>query len=85
MQVTVLCFGILREALGAEFVLELPVAATVEQILRQCAERTPELSAMWPRIAIAVNQAYCSRETVLQQGDEVALLPPVSGGGPIFV
>ena len=40
---------------------------------------------MWPRIAIAVNQAYCSRETVLQQGDEVALLPPVSGGGPIFV
>jgi len=80
MRVRVLCFGMLRDVLGSEFELELAVGSSVAMVIERCEERAPKLSAMWPRVAVAVNQAYVSRETGLVEGDEVALLPPVSGG-----
>ncbi len=40
----------------------------------------PELAALWDKVAVAVNQQYASASEALQEHDEVALLPPVSGG-----
>ena len=83
MQVRVLCFGILREVLGAaEQTLELaPGSETVGGLLDAVEHRIAgPAAALLPRVAVAVNQQYAAREHVLHEDDEVALLPPVSGG-----
>jgi molybdopterin converting factor subunit 1 len=79
MRVRVLYFGVLRERLGGdqEF-LELTDLATVAGVLNVYRERVPGFA--WDSIAVAVNQEYAQAESVLQDGDDVALLPPVSGG-----
>ncbi len=80
MRVRVLFFGMLKEALGrGEDVLQLPSGATVADLLAQYGERRgvrPLLDAA----AVSVNQEYARRELPLHDDDEVALLPPVSGG-----
>jgi molybdopterin synthase catalytic subunit/molybdopterin converting factor small subunit len=80
MLVRVLAFGVLREVLpSAEFSLDLAASATAS------ASRSPK---DWNAIAVAVNREYAARSRALAEGDEVALLPPVSGGSgsdPIFL
>ncbi len=80
MQVNIRLFAALREAVGAPSIqLSLPAAATVETALQT-------LDAQWPQlelhsgIAYAVNQSYVAATTALHDGDELALIPPVSGG-----
>lgn len=82
MQVRVLFFGLLRDLVGAEQrVVELAPGASVGHLLDLCRAQTSKQSEVWTRLAVAVNQEYASRSAVLAEGDEVALLPPVSGGG----
>jgi len=79
MQVRVLCFGILKDWLGAEAdTVELPHGATVAALVQQLAARRP--STVLKGIAVSVNSEYATAEQVLRDGDEVGLLPPVSGG-----
>ena len=79
MQVRVLYFGVLREALHAQSEpLEIAEKATVAHVLNVYKERMPAFG--WDAIAVAVNQEYAKTSDVLHDGDEVALLPPVSGG-----
>jgi MoaE-MoaD fusion protein len=86
MRVTVLFFGVLKEMLASEREsLELPQGATVDAVLRQLRERLPEQPKIWSALAIAVNQSYAPSGCLLRDGDEVALLPPVSGGSGPFV
>ena len=88
MRVRVLTFGVLRERLGGpEETVELEEGATVGElieILRGRASNTSRSSAvdegLWRSLAVAVNREYTSQAVVLCEGDEVALLPPVSGG-----
>jgi MoaE-MoaD fusion protein len=80
MRVKILAFGMLREELGETGCLELPAGATVGDLVQACRERTPDKRGLWETIAVAVNQEYASSRQVLSDGDEVALLPPVSGG-----
>jgi molybdopterin synthase catalytic subunit len=81
MRVTVLFFGVLKEMLGGESqLLDLPHGATVNAVLRHYSERLPKQPKLWPSLAVAVNQSYALGSCVLRDGDEVALLPPVSGG-----
>ena len=81
MRVTVLFFGVLKEMFsGASQTLELPDGATVDAVLRHFSDLAPEKTGLWPALAIAVNRNYAARGSILQNGDEVALLPPVSGG-----
>ena len=79
IQVTVRCFASVREALGAE-VLEvaLPIGCTAAALREQLGARAPQLLRL--PVAFAVNRAYARPETVLHDGDEVALIPPISGG-----
>ena len=79
MRVDVLYFGVLRELMGAPQVsVEVAAEARVEDLLDWLGG---ELSGqVRGTIAVAVNREYAGLETVLRDGDEVALLPPVSGG-----
>src|SRR5918994_3077279 len=82
MQVKVRLFAILRERAGADSVeLELADGATATDAIDAVADRhgLGELLQRLP-IAVAVNREYAEREQALDDGDEVALIPPVSGG-----
>jgi MoaE-MoaD fusion protein len=80
MRVTLLTFGILRDLLGTIGPLELPAGATVQDLLDRCRSLAPANAAAWSSIAVAVNREYAPATHPLADGDEVALLPPVSGG-----
>jgi molybdopterin converting factor subunit 1 len=81
MQVRILFFGILKELAGkSKDRLELPEGASVRDVLEQYASRMPKIRESLSSLAVAVNKEYAGAETVLKENDEVALLPPVSGG-----
>ncbi|MGC1373149.1 MAG: molybdopterin converting factor subunit 1 [Candidatus Sulfotelmatobacter sp.] len=81
MHLRVLFFGILKDIAGrASDSLELPAGATVRDVLDRCVSRLPEIKNVMPSVAVAVNQQYAGSDTMLNDGDEVAFLPPVSGG-----
>jgi molybdopterin synthase catalytic subunit len=82
MRLRVLCFGRLRDLLAPEIAAELSASATVADLWRTLCEQHPALAPYDGAIAIAVNQCFASSSTLLAEGDEVALLPPVSGGLP---
>ncbi len=81
MQVRVLYLGMLREIAGQELeVVDLADAATVGELYAQLQQRTPKLQDFRAAIALAVNYEYADGSAPLHDGDEVALIPPVSGG-----
>ncbi|MBT9258930.1 MAG: molybdenum cofactor biosynthesis protein MoaE [Clostridiales bacterium] len=84
MKVTVLYFGRAAELAGRRREeREGPDAWTVGELLQELSLSYPGLKDLMPYLSVAVNETYGSREHVLRDGDEVALLPPVSGGeGP---
>lgn len=74
-------FAILHDLAGVrESTLALPEGATVAMAVDAIARQFPVIAKHLPRIAFAVNQEYRNRDTVLRDGDEIALIPPVSGG-----
>jgi MoaE-MoaD fusion protein len=76
VEVTVRLFAMLRERAGAGSVtLELPDGARVRDALDSLGELAHDLP-----LVMAVNREYASEEQVLDPGDELALIPPVSGG-----
>lgn len=79
MQVRVLFFGVLKDLLSSsgETVM-LPEGATVAELMERL--RNGGEHPVWGALAVAVNREYAARSMVLRDGDEVALLPPVSGG-----
>lgn len=81
MEIELRLFAGLRETAGfGEKQIELPAAATVGDLLVQLAEEYPALELADRSIYVAVNQQYAAPDVVLQEGDTVALFPPVSGG-----
>ena len=76
----VLFFGVLRDRFGAEERLQQFPGSSVADILRYYRVIAPELGSLWDSLAVAVNQQYATGTTPLADDDEVALLPPVSGG-----
>ena len=81
MRVRILFFGQLKEVAGrARDTLELPEGARVSDLLRQYAEVNPALQSYYQVMAVALNQEYSEAGAALHDGDEVALIPPVSGG-----
>lgn len=81
MSVEVRYFAILRERTGREAeAFDLPAGATVKDARAAVAARHPDIAPLLPRIAVAVNHTVVADDHPLSAGDEVALLPPVSGG-----
>ena len=81
MTITVRLFAVLRERAGvSETPLTLADHATIAQAATALASKVPAIADYLPRVAFAVNQSYADRATDLNDGDELALIPPVSGG-----
>lgn len=81
MRVTVKLFARLRDIAGsAELVREVAPGTTVRMLWHQLATEFPDVASYERSISTAVNADYARRDQVLADGDEVAFLPPVSGG-----
>jgi len=79
--VQVRLFARFRDAIGAESVaVPLPGSRTALALRRQLNELYPDLGGLLQHSAIAVNGEFADDETPVTPNDEVALLPPVSGG-----
>lgn len=80
MELNLLAFGISKDILGAsDLTLELPEGATVADVKQELINRFPEFGRL-KALAIAVNSEYAEDSQALHERDEVALIPPVSGG-----
>lgn len=86
MQVRVLFFGVLKDIVGrAEESLEVAPDSTLASVFERYSERYETLRDRRPSILFARNREFAKPEMVLAENDEVAFLPPVSGGsGPVI-
>jgi molybdopterin converting factor subunit 1 len=81
MRVTVRLFARLRDIAGAaELTRDIPAGATAGDVWRALVREFPELARYESSISTAVNADYAKMGTALTEHDEVAFLPPVSGG-----
>ena len=81
MRIQVLLFGQLKDIVGqAEESLELQPGATLSDLVANYSHRFAKFRPLAGSIACSINQEYASASAVLHEGDEVGLLPPVSGG-----
>lgn len=83
MRVRVLFFGAVKELTGKPCEdVEVRDGGSLRDLLQHYESTIPELKRWLSSLALAVNQQYAGPDTVLKPNDEVALLPPVSGGAP---
>ena len=83
MLIRVLFFGMLRDIVGTSHdSLDLAEGARLVDVLHHYEALVPELKALTSSLAVSVNQRYVSGDIALSANDEVAFLPPVSGGTP---
>jgi len=81
MRVTVLCFARLRDLAGLhEWSCDVPDRATVRDVWRALAEARPAVDVMRDTMSCAINAEFATMDTPVGAGDEIAFLPPVSGG-----
>lgn len=81
MTVTVLLFAAARDLTGADsLAVELPSGATVADLRAELTRRVPVLGRLLGKSAVAVNQDFADETRMLAATDEVAIIPPVSGG-----
>ena len=79
--VSVRLFARFRDRAGTEVVsVGLPPASRVSALRDELARAWPDLAGLVARSAVAVNEEYVAEDAVIQPGDDVALIPPVSGG-----
>lgn len=82
MNIRVLFFGAARDAVGAnQMDLALEAPATVSSAFQSLKERFEKLERFGRSLLFAVNQEYATPDTALKENDELAVFPPVSGGG----
>lgn len=85
MKIRVRFFASLRDIVGRrEVVLELPEGVTASELLQRFAGEHPRLQALLPSLLLAVNREYVESTQLLRDGDEVAFIPPVSGGTDLY-
>ena len=81
MEFAVRLFALYRERAGCSTVsLQVPDGATVADLTEEVRRRFPQLAPPQVQIGVAVNAEYADEDLVLQPGDDVCLIPPVSGG-----
>ena len=80
MKIDILLFGITKDILGGErYVLDVEGTVSVERLKEMLIAKHPELDNL-KSLLVAVNNEYGKPETTISSNDEVALIPPVSGG-----
>lgn len=84
--INLLYFAMFREHIGASSErLSIPTGTTAGDVFELISERYPALAPMRESTLVMINESYAEPHQVLVDGDEVALIPPVSGGDPRFV
>jgi len=74
-------FALYREVVGkSELEIEVEEGITVARLIELLEQEFPQLKVFSDNLIVAVNAEYVGRDCLLQPGDEVALVPPVSGG-----
>jgi MoaD family protein len=74
-------FALFREIVGSsEEERELKMDLKVSSLLEELLSEHPDLRRYSDEILVSVNKNYASEDTVLKEGDEVAIMPPVGGG-----
>jgi len=81
MTIQILLFASLKDALQrTQLALDVPEGATISEALALLSEREPQVARFLPHVRVARNLEYAASDDILQEGDELALIPPVSGG-----
>ena len=81
MELNIRLFALYRERAGRSTVsVVVPDEATVADLTDEIRRLLPNLAPPEVKIVVAVNTDYADSEVVLQPGDDVCLIPPVSGG-----
>jgi molybdopterin converting factor subunit 1 len=81
MNIRVRMFASFREAVGSgDLPVTLPDKSSVTELIAQLETRYPSIRVGLETGMVAVNHEYVGRDVMLSDGDEVALIPPVSGG-----
>ena len=80
MQLRIRLFGITKDIIGKTTLeMEAPSAARVQDLLQSLQTTYPDLAKL-QSVLVAVNDEYAKPDVVLKPNDEIALIPPVSGG-----
>jgi len=83
VRIKVLFFGMLKDIVGrSEDQIEVADGALVDSVFARYARQFPRLTDLAPSIQLACNHEFCDRSSAIREGDEIAFLPPVSGGAP---
>ena len=81
IHITILYFASVKDATGLRMeVIELPRDTSIEKLLTKISLTYPNIKSILNIIQISVNYKVVNMDTILKDGDEVALLPPISGG-----
>jgi molybdopterin converting factor subunit 1 len=81
MTVNVLLFALCSDIVGSRKLdVEVTPGQSVQDLLSDLISKYPKLGQMERSLMISVNQSYVDRAQLLEDGDEVAMIPPVSGG-----
>ncbi len=81
MKVKVMFFGGIRDIVGmSEGELEIPSGMTAQDLVQRYCQDYPLFKSYAASTMIAVNLEFASPETLINNGDEIAFIPPVSGG-----
>ncbi|MCH7618587.1 MAG: molybdopterin converting factor subunit 1 [Candidatus Marinimicrobia bacterium] len=81
MKVKLLLFASLKDIAGRrDLEMELDDGSTLQQVTEKLASLYPEIGRMQNSVRIAINQEFADENIPLNNGDEIAFLPPMSGG-----
>ena len=81
MIIDVKLFALAKELAGADSIrIELPAQATIAVLRAAICEAHPKLAPVMGQVMLAVDTEYAGDEQILEEGAEVACIPPVSGG-----
>ena len=81
MQITVKLFALMREKAGTDTIpLDVPTGAAVTQALETLVDKYPTLAPYMANTRFSLHMDFVDPETTLGEGDELVLIPPVSGG-----
>ena len=81
MQVNLIFYAVLQEAISEEpLLLEVKIGCTAEQVLELLAEKFPQAAPVLKSTRLAHEDEYVGKQTILTDGAEYCLIPPVSGG-----
>jgi molybdopterin converting factor subunit 1 len=81
MQIIMTLFALLREKAGTDTViLDIPAQAPLSHAVEQLLQQYPVLTPYMDRVRFARHMEFAEMDSLLAEGDEIALIPPVSGG-----